>query len=69
MKKGVKIQDNIMEPNIKLPHYRKIDIKAKNKNICIWLDRGIDIFRFINLNPPKYITLDSYIVIEEDEKK
>ncbi|MBW1717376.1 MAG: hypothetical protein JRJ77_16410 [Deltaproteobacteria bacterium] len=63
-KRGVQIEYRILEPDKTLPHFRRIIIKSKNGNSTIWLDRGIDIFRFEALKPPKFITLDSYIVIE-----
>ncbi|MBW2030782.1 MAG: hypothetical protein JRJ31_17095 [Deltaproteobacteria bacterium] len=66
-KKGVKIQYNILEPSKTLPHFRRIIIKAKKENLGIWLDRGIDIFRFESLKPPRFVTLDSYIVIETQD--
>jgi len=55
-KKGFKIQYQILEPSKTFPHFRRIIIKAKKENLGIWLDRGIDIFRFESLRPPKYVT-------------
>ena len=66
-KKGFKIQYQILEPSKTLPHFRRIIIKAKKENLGIWLDRGIDIFRFESLRPPKYVTLDSYVVMEAQD--
>ena len=65
-KKAIQIKYNILEPNKTLPHFRRIILKSRNGNSSIWLDRGIDIFRFEALKPLKFITLESYVVIEGD---
>lgn len=62
--KKMKVRYKIHEPDEELPHYRKVLIRSKDKKISIWLDRGLDIYRFEDLTKPTYKTLESYIVIE-----
>jgi hypothetical protein len=59
-----KIKYQILEPTIEIPHFRRIQIKSLNENFIIWLDRGLDIYRFEGKNSAEYTTLETYIVIE-----
>lgn len=63
-KKAMRIHYNILEPSKTLPHFRRILIKSKEGEHLIWLDRGLDIYRFDDLKNLNFITLNSYIVIE-----
>lgn len=61
----VKIRYDICEPNKKLPHYRRVIVRSKDRAISIWLDRGLDIYHFEGPNKSTFHTLESYVVIEE----
>jgi len=60
----VKLRYSIHDPNKELPHYRRVLIRTKDRQISIWLDRGLDIYRFEDLKKPTYSTLETYLVIE-----
>ena len=60
----VKLRYSVHNPNKELPHYRKILIRSKDRTVSIWLDRGLDIYRFEDLQKPTYTTLESYLVVE-----
>ena len=61
---SITLHYKVVSSDFQMPHYRKIQIDGDNSSISIWLDRGLDIYRFSNLNPPQYETLETYIVIE-----
>lgn len=62
--KKVKLRYIIHNPSKELPHYRRVLIHSKDRDISIWLDRGLDIFRFEDIHKPVYATLESYLVVE-----
>lgn len=61
---GVKLRYSIHNPNKELPHYRRVLIRSRDRQASIWLDRGLDIYRFEDLQKPAYMTLETYLVIE-----
>lgn len=61
---GVKLRYSIHNPNKELPHYRRVLIRSRDRLASIWLDRGLDIYRFEDLQKPAYMTLETYVVIE-----
>jgi len=62
--KNVKIKYEISEPAKEMPHYRKVQIKSEKENCSLWLDKGLDIYKFDNLNQALFKTLETYLVIE-----
>jgi Lhr-like helicase len=60
--KNYKVKYKILEPAIEIPHFRRIQIKSADGDFSIWLDRGIDIFRFESKS--EFSSLETYIVIE-----
>lgn len=63
---SLNLRYNILAPDKEIPHFRKIQIESNNGNCSIWLDRGLDIFRFNNFGVPEFETLETYFVIEND---
>jgi len=63
--KGIKVKYNLNKSSIKMPHYRKIQIKSQSGDCSLWLDKGIDIYRYENLRKPSFHTVDTYIVVEK----
>jgi len=61
----VMLKYSVQSPNNELPHYRRMKICSRERKITIWLDRGLDIFRFEDLRKPTFRTIESYLVIEE----
>ncbi len=61
---NIKLKYTIHDESEILPHYRRVMVNSKNKKITIWLDKGLDIFRFEGRNRSRYSTIDSYLVIE-----
>ena len=59
------IEYEILEPSTTLPHFRRINLAAPHKKMTIWLEKGLDIYRFEELDPPSFSTIDSYLVIED----
>jgi len=55
----------ILEPSVTLPHFRRIDLAWPKKKMTIWLEKGLDIYRFGEPNPSDFRTIDSYLVLEE----
>jgi hypothetical protein len=47
-----------------MPHYRRAKIESDDGKYSIWLDRGLDIFKFDDLEKPTFSTLDTYVVLE-----
>jgi hypothetical protein len=63
--KGMKLTYKILEITDEMPHFRRIQIRSDGKMCSLWLDRGLDIFRFDNLRKPIFSTLETYIVVEQ----
>ena len=62
--RGVRLTYDIREQTKEIPHYRKVHIRSEEGNYAIWLDRGLNIFTFDDLEKPIFSTLDTYIVLE-----
>ena len=62
--KGMKIKYKILKPSKEMPHFRRVQIHSNKGRCSIWLDRGLDIFRFQDLTAPSFSTLETYIVID-----
>ena len=63
--KPIKVKYNLNKSSIKMPHYRKIQIKSQSGDYSLWLDKGIDIYRYENLREPSFHTIATYIVVEK----
>src|SRR5215471_8493773 len=63
---GIQLTYKILEISDEMPHFRRIQIRSDGGKRCsLWLDRGLDIFRFNNLRKSIVSTLDTYIVVEQ----
>ena len=65
--KGIKLKYRILEPVKELPHYRKVVLHSAKGTMSIWLERGLDIFRFDDLKGGSFKTLESCIVIDKQQ--
>jgi hypothetical protein len=66
-KKNIKIKYVLLEPSREIPHFRKVQIYSKKERCSLWMDRGIDIFRFEDFNKAIFYTLETYVVVEYDQ--
>ncbi|QTA92530.1 DEAD/DEAH box helicase [Desulfonema magnum] len=64
--KNVKIKYDLLDPSREIPHFRRVQIQGK-ENCSLWLDKGVDIFRFEDFDKPLFHTLETYIVAEYDQ--
>ncbi len=62
---GIKLTYNVMALTDEMPHFRRVQLHSNGKVCSLWLDRGLDIFRFDNLSKPTFQTLETYIVVEQ----
>lgn len=60
----VQIQGTIHEPDKTLPHFRRVLVYARAQRLSLWLDRGLDIYKFEDGDRSAFKTLESYIVVE-----
>ena len=63
-KQGIKLTYDIKELRDEMPHFRRVQIRSDGEVCSLWLDRGLDIFRFDNLSKPTWQTLETYVVVE-----
>lgn len=66
-KKIIKIKYVLLEQSREIPHFRRVRIYAKKERCSLWLDKGIDIFRFEDFGKSIFYTLETYVVFEYDQ--
>ncbi len=65
--KGVHLKYSISTADKGIPHFRRLVVKSQNGNCSVWLDKGLDIFRFASLEKPEFTTQETYLVVESDK--
>jgi len=65
--KNIKISYEILDQTKEMPHYRRVKIESGDGKYSIWLDRGLDIFKFDDLETTIFSTLDTYVVLERTD--
>ncbi|QTA89662.1 hypothetical protein [Desulfonema magnum] len=63
--KNVKIKYDLLDSSKEIPHFRRVQIRGE-ENCSLWLDKGLNIFRFEDFDKPLFHTLETYIVAEYD---
>jgi hypothetical protein len=64
LSKNIHISYEVLDQTKEIPHYRRVKIESNDGKYLIWLDRGLDIFKFNDLEKPAFSTLDTYVVLE-----
>jgi len=62
--KNIKLHYEILEHAKEMPHFRRVQVRSEKGTCSLWLDKGLDIFKFEDLNKPVFSTVETYIVIE-----
>jgi len=65
-KLGAKLRYELIPANQEIPHYRRVQIRGERAACSLWLDRGLDIFHFENLEKLEYRAKETYVVIDYD---
>lgn len=61
---GIKLSYDIKALTDEMPHFRRVQLRSNGESCSLWLDRGLDIFRFDSLSKPTYQTVETYVVVE-----
>ena len=61
---GIKLTYDIRPTTNEMPHFRRVQLCSDGEACSIWLDRGLDIFRFDSLSKLTWQTLETYVVVE-----
>ena len=61
---GIKLTYDIQASTNEMPHFRRVQLRSNGEVCSLWLDRGLDIFRFDSLSKPIFQTLETYVVVE-----
>jgi hypothetical protein len=64
--KNANLKYNIFATDKAMPHYRKLRIRSETGDYSIWMDKGIDIYRFADVEKMVSTTVETYFVISKE---
>ena len=63
---NVKLTYDIQASTKEMPHFRRVQLWSEGEVCRLWLDRGLDIFRFDSMSRSRFQTLETYVVVERE---